>query len=77
MTMKPRYGALALPTLATGLFLCTGCGPANEGALKGESKVVPQRADMPNLKGYGDLLQYKMQEAKEKAKAKNAPKKTQ
>ena len=45
-------------------FLCTGCGPSNEGALKGESKVVATKPGMENVNSYGDLLKYKMKEAK-------------
>ena len=71
--MKPGYGASALLTVALGIFLCPGCGPANEDSLKGESKVVPQRSDVPNFKGYGEAMQYYAQQAKEKAKS--APKK--
>ncbi len=50
-------------------LMCIGCGPANEAALKGESKVVPTKPEMQNVNSYGDLLKYRMQEAKEKGKA--------
>jgi hypothetical protein len=74
--MKVTYGASALPTVALGLLICTGCGTANEEALKGESKVVPQRSDVPNFKSYGEAVQYQTQQsAKNKgAKPKAAPK---
>jgi hypothetical protein len=68
--MKPRYGTLAFPAVAMGLSLCIGCGEANEGTLKGESKVAPQREDMPNFKSYAEYQQYQMEQLK---KAKNAP----
>ena len=66
--MKPRFTELKLAAVSTCVFLCTGCGPTNEGALKGESKVVATKPEMQNVKSYGDLVKYKMQEAKEKGK---------
>jgi hypothetical protein len=48
--------------------MCTGCGTANESALKGESKVVPTKPEMQNVNSYGDLLKHQMQEAKDKGK---------
>lgn len=73
--MKPRFAELKLTAVSTCVFLCIGCGSANEGALKGESKVVATKPGMENVNDYGDLLKYKMQEAKEKGKG--ASKKTQ
>jgi hypothetical protein len=65
-----RFRAIAL---TVGAFtICglpfSGCGPSNEATLKGESKVVPQNPDMPTINSYGDLLKYKMEEAKTKGK---------
>jgi hypothetical protein len=68
--MKTRYRALALPALALCACVYSGCGPANED-LKGESKVAPQDPNLPQFKGYGDVMQFKAQEA---AKKKAAPK---
>jgi hypothetical protein len=73
--MKPRFTELNLAAISICLFLCTGCGPANEATLKGESKVVPTKPQMENVNTYGDLLKYKMKEAKEKGNG--ASKKTQ
>jgi hypothetical protein len=75
ITMKRRFTELKLTAVSACVFLCTGCGPSNEAALKGESKVVETKPGMENVKDYGDLLKYKMQEAKEKGKG--ASKKTQ
>jgi hypothetical protein len=74
--MIPRFSELKLTVLSTCLFLCTGCGPANEASLKGESKAVPTKPEMQSVNSYGDLLKYRMQEAKEKGKGKDASKQT-
>jgi hypothetical protein len=66
--MKPRLTVLLLTAASMCVFLCIGCGPANEGALKGESKVVGTKPEMQNVNSYGDLVKYKMNEAKEKGK---------
>lgn len=68
--MKARYRALALPAIALCACVYTGCGPANEDTLKGESKVTPQRSDVPNFKGYGDAMQYQAEQAAKKKGAK-------
>lgn len=47
---------------------CMSCGPANESTLKGESRVVDTKPEMQGVKTYGDLLNYRMKEAKEKGK---------
>jgi hypothetical protein len=70
--MKLRLSELMRTAVSTCLLVCIGCGPANEAALKGESKVVPTKPEMQNVNSYGDLLKHRMQEAKEKGK--NAPK---
>ncbi len=76
--MKRRFTELTLTAVSTCVFLCTGCGPSNEAALKGESKVVATKPGMENVKSYGDLLKYKMKEAKQaKEKGKDASKNTQ
>jgi len=53
----------------------SGCGTSNEAGLKGESRAVPQRADLPNFKNYSEVAQYNMQKAKEQPKkgVKKAP----
>jgi hypothetical protein len=66
--MKPRFTKLMLTAVSTCVFLCTGCGESNEATLKGGSTVVATKPGMENVQGYGDLLKYKMQEAKEKGK---------
>jgi hypothetical protein len=77
--MKARYRALALAALALCACVYTGCGPTNEDTLKGESKVTPQRSDIPNFKSYGEMMQYKTEQeakkkgAKGKTDAKEAP----
>jgi hypothetical protein len=77
--MKARYRALALPALALCACVYTGCGPANEDTLKGESKVTPQKSDVPNFSSYGELQQYKLKEAQQnkgskgKTETKEAP----
>jgi len=68
--MKARYRALALSALALCAGMYTGCGPSNEDSLKGESKVTPQKSDMPNFKSYGELMQYKKDEAAKNKAAK-------
>jgi hypothetical protein len=75
--MKPRFTELKLSAVATCVFLCIGCGQANEGTLKGESKVVGTKPEMQNIQGYGDLVKYKMNEAKDKGKEKGTSKGTQ
>jgi len=70
--MKARYRALALTALALGVCVYTGCGPANEDTLKGESKVVPQDPNIPNFKGYGDMIQYQTEQAAKKKGTKGA-----
>ncbi len=55
----------------------TGCGPSNEDTLKGESKVVPQSPDIPNFKGYGDMIQYKTEQAAKKKGTKGTTDKKQ
>ncbi len=67
--MKLRLSELKRTAVSMCLLMCIGCGPANEAALKGESKVVPTKPEMQNVNSYGDLLKYRMQEAKEKGKA--------
>ena len=64
--MKARYRALALPAIALCACVYTGCGPSNEDTLKGESKVTPQRSDVPDFKGYGDVMQYQAEQAAKK-----------
>jgi hypothetical protein len=64
--MKALYRAVALSALALCACVYTGCGPTNEDTLKGESKVAPQRSDMPNFKGYGDVMQYQADQAAKK-----------
>jgi len=64
--MKARYRALALPALALCACVYTGCGPANEDTLKGESKVAPRDPNVPEFKGYGDVMRYKAEEAAKK-----------
>jgi len=73
--MKARYRALALPALALCACVYTGCGPSNEDTLKGESKVVPQDPNIPNFKGYGDMMQYKTEQAAKKKGAKGTTEK--
>jgi hypothetical protein len=73
--MKARFRALALSALALGACVYTGCGPSNEETLKGESKVVPQRSDIPNFKGYGDMIQYQTEQAAKKKGAKGTTEK--
>jgi hypothetical protein len=68
--MKARYRALALPAVVLGACVYSGCGPSNEDTLKGESKVAPQRSDMPNFKGFGDAMQYQAEQAAKKKAAK-------
>jgi hypothetical protein len=68
---------LKLTAISICMLLWAGCGTANEGNVKGESKVVPTKPEMQNVNTYGDLLKYKMQEAKEaKDKGKSASKPT-
>jgi len=80
--MKARYRALALTALALGACVYTGCGPANEDTLKGESKVAPRDPNVPDFKGYGDVMRYKAEEAAKKkgtkgtTDKKEAPEKT-
>jgi hypothetical protein len=64
--MKARYRALALPAIALCACVYTGCGPSNEDTLKGESKVTPQRTDIPNFSGYGDAMKYQAEQAAKK-----------
>jgi len=77
--MKARYRALALPAIALCACVYAGCGPTNEDTLKGESKVAPRDPNVPDFKGYGDVMQYKSQQAakskaaKGKAETKEAP----
>lgn len=66
--MKPRFTEFKLTVLSTSVLLLIGCGPANEGALKGESKPVATKPEMQNVNSYGDLVKFKMNEAKEKTK---------
>jgi hypothetical protein len=66
--MKPRFTKLKLTAASMCVFLCNGCGTSNEAGLKGESKAVATKPDMENVKSYGDLVKYKMQEAKAKVK---------
>jgi hypothetical protein len=73
--MKARYRALALSALALCACVYTGCGPSNEETLKGESKVVPQDPNIPNFKRYGDMIQYKTEQAAKKKGAKGATEK--
>jgi len=68
--MKARYRALAVPALALCAGMYTGCGPSNEDALKGESKVAPKDPNLPEFKGYGDVMQYKAQQAAKNKAAK-------
>lgn len=63
--MKVRFAELKLTAVSACVLLCIGCGPTNEGALKGESKVVETKPDMQDIGNYGDLLKHKMKEAKE------------
>jgi len=68
--MKARYRALALPAIALCACVYTGCGPANEDTLKGESKVAPRDPNLPDFKGYGDVMRYKTEQAAKKKAAK-------
>jgi len=49
-------------------FTFSGCGQSNESGFKGESRVVPPRADLPNFTNYSEVAQYTMQKAKEEGK---------
>jgi hypothetical protein len=75
--MTLRYRVLALPTVALGVFLTTGCGPTNEEALKGESQVVPHKEGTPDFKSYSEAMQYQAQQAAKNKSAKGAAKKAQ
>jgi len=49
-------------------LLSSGCGPSNESSLKGESRVAPQKADLPDFKNFTEYQIYNMQKAKEQMK---------
>jgi len=53
----------------------SGCGRSNEAGLKGGSKAVPQKADLPNFTNYSEVARYNMEKAQEQAKngVKKAP----
>jgi hypothetical protein len=75
--MKLRYRVWALPTVAFGLCLSTGCGPTNEEALTGESKVAPHKEGTPDFKSYSEAMTYQKEQAAKNKSVKGAAKKTQ
>ena len=67
--MRRRYRMLALPTVALGIFLLAGCGPANEENLGGQtSEAVPHKEGTPDFNSYAEAQQYQSAQA-----AKNRP----
>src|SRR5437016_904395 len=69
-SMRVRYGAVALPTVAMGASLLVGCNPSNEENLGGQtSKVVPHKEGIPDFKTYAEVQQYNAQQAAKKASA--------
>jgi len=74
--MRPGFRALALPSLALGMFLFAGCGATNEEELKGKSEALGQQPDKPQMKSYAEAAKYMTeQQAAKNAAAKNAQKK--
>jgi hypothetical protein len=66
--MRLQTIALAIAAIAVCGVTQSGCGRSNEADLKGESKVAPPKADMPNFNNFIEFQQYNMQKAKEQMK---------
>jgi curli biogenesis system outer membrane secretion channel CsgG len=66
--MTRRFIASAIATVTMCGLLFSGCGQSNEAGLKGESKAVPQKPDLPNFTNYSEVSQYTMQKAQEQMK---------